>query len=45
MVESNKQKLYMGLAAAGALIGAVLIYSYSKALEDENTLNKKQFSS
>ena len=34
MVESNKKMLYVGLAAAGALIGAALLYHWATTDED-----------
>lgn len=37
MVESNKKALWIGLAAAGALIGAALIYHYISSEDDEET--------
>ena len=37
MVESNKKTLWMGLAAAGALIGAALVYNWATSEEDDDS--------
>ena len=36
MVESNKKMLWMGLAAAGALVGAALLFHWANSADDDD---------